>query len=244
MRIHYLQHVPFESIEQIGVWAEEKGHTITSTMVYENQHFPSAAEFDLLVILGGPMGVYDESSFPWIVEEKQFIQEAIQQRKFVLGICLGAQLIAEVIGGQVYKNEHKEIGWFPVKLTEEAKQSTIFKYFPDEFVPFHWHGDTFSLPDKAKKMAFSKGCINQAFVYEDHVIGLQFHLESSDRSIQKLIENCADEIEAGMYVQAAHEMAAQPRLLILSNAVLFTLLDTLESSWKVIKGTTNTYNNV
>ncbi|MCR8842321.1 type 1 glutamine amidotransferase [Paenibacillus sp. SC116] len=230
MRIHYLQHVPFESIENIGVWAGEREYGITGTLVYENADFPSLLEFDMLVILGGPMSVHDEASYPWLVQEKQFIKEAIQQQKLVLGICLGAQLIAEVIGGKVYKNENKEIGWFPVKLTEDAKHSPLFKYIPDEFIPFHWHGETFELPEEAKKMAFSKGCVNQAFVYDDHVIGLQFHLESSDVSITKLIENCADELEEGTYVQAPHEMLAQPRLLILSNAVLFTLLDAFESN--------------
>lgn len=227
MRIHYLQHVPFESIENIGVWAQERGHEITSTLVYDNDRFPSVSDFDLLVILGGPMGVNDTERFSWLVKEKEFIKETIRQRKMVLGICLGAQLIAEAIGGRVYKNQYKEIGWFPVKLTEEAKNTLFFKEIPSEFYPFHWHGDTFELPAEAKKIAFSKGCVNQAFVYEDHVIGLQFHLESSESSIKKLIENCGDEIEQGLYIQTPNEMCNQPELLVQSNGILFKLLDSL-----------------
>ncbi|UHA73474.1 type 1 glutamine amidotransferase [Paenibacillus sp. 481] len=232
MKIHYVQHVPFESIEHIGVWAKEKGHEITGTYVYDNPHFPSMSEFDMLVILGGPMGVYDVDVYPWLAPEKHFIAEAIREGKLVLGICLGAQLIAEVIGGKVYRNEHKEIGWFPVKLTEAGEQSFFFKDFPDEFLPLHWHADTFQLPAEAKRIAFSKGCVNQAFVYEDHVVGLQFHLESSASSIKKLIEHCADEMEEGIYVQTSHEMCNQRGLLALSNAILFALLDAFEEKFK------------
>lgn len=113
MKIHYLQHVPFELPEHISVWAKEKGHEITGTLLYENYYLPELSEFDLLVILGGPMGVDDEDKHPWLVLEKHFIKEAIQHRKLVIGICLGAQLIAEILGGKVYKNHYKEIGWFP-----------------------------------------------------------------------------------------------------------------------------------
>ncbi|MED4954533.1 type 1 glutamine amidotransferase [Paenibacillus macerans] len=230
MRVHYLQHVPFESPEHIAVWAKEKGHEITGTLLYENHCFPSLSEFDMLVILGGPMGVYDEEMFSWLIAEKQFIKEAIRQRKLVLGICLGAQLVAEVIGGKVYSNQYKEIGWFPVKLTEEAKHSRFFKEVPDEFVAFHWHADTFQLPDKVKRIALSRGCTNQAYEYEDHVVGLQFHLESSHTGIDKLIAHCADEIDQGVYVQRPHEMLNQPGYMAQSNAILFTLLDALEKN--------------
>lgn len=228
MRIHYLQHVPFESPENIAVWAKEKGHELTGTLLYENNRFPSFSEFDMLVILGGPMGTYDELKFPWLVLEKQFIKEVIQQRKLVLGICLGAQLIAEVIGGKVYKNHYKEIGWYPVELTESAKDSEFFKEIPEEIVAFHWHGDTFQLPDQAKRMAFSNGCVNQAFEYGNHVVGLQFHLESSNDSIKRLVEHCANDIEPGMYVQNPYKMFNQTGSLALSNAVLFILLDVME----------------
>ncbi|MBH0357100.1 type 1 glutamine amidotransferase [Bacillus toyonensis] len=228
MKIHYLQHVPFELPEHISVWAKEKGHEITGTLLYENYYLPELSEFDLLVILGGPMGVDDEDKHPWLVLEKHFIKEAIQHRKLVIGICLGAQLIAEILGGKVYKNHYKEIGWFPVKLVEAAKESAFFKEFPGVFIPFHWHGDTFELPPQAKRIAYSEGCMNQAYVYEDHVIGLQFHLESSADSIKELIRHCADDIEQGMYVQRPHEMLNEIGSLALSKANLFALLDAME----------------
>ncbi|UKS29296.1 type 1 glutamine amidotransferase [Paenibacillus sp. HWE-109] len=229
MRIHYVQHVPFETPEMIAVWAQDKGHEVTSQRLFENDPFPSLSDVDMLVVLGGPMGVKDEKEFPWLATEKQLIKEAIQSRTLVLGICLGAQLIAEVIGGEVYKNDKKEIGWFPVHLTNDAAQSEYFKNFPRDFVPFHWHGDTFHLPSEASRIASSPGCINQAFVYGDHVVGLQFHLEFSDTSIQRIIEHCKTDLEQGTYVQQPAEMLGRSQWLEQSNEILTQLLDAMEA---------------
>ena len=229
MRIHYLQHVPFETPEYISDWAKERGYMLTGSLTYDNHRFPELSEFDMLVIMGGPMGVYDEEKYPWLAREKQFIKKSIQQRKLVLGICLGAQFIAEAIGGRVYKNEHKEIGWFPIQLTNWSKHSELFKVLPKDFTAFHWHGDTFELPPAAMRIAFSKGCANQAFEYDDHVVGLQFHLESSNASIRRLVDHCPDDLEPGIYVQKPNEMLDQDEYLAQSNAILFTLLDAMVS---------------
>ncbi|WP_019912417.1 type 1 glutamine amidotransferase [Paenibacillus sp. HW567] len=236
MRIHYLQHVHFEGPGQMDEWARKNSHEQTITMLYDQPHLPSLSEFDLLVVLGGPMGVYEESDYPWLQGEKQFIKEVIQARKLVLGICLGAQLIAEVIGGEVYKNNLKEIGWFPVKLTERAGESAFLHHFPQEFTPFHWHGDTFRLPAKAQKMALSLGCANQAYVYDEHVIGLQFHLESSRESIQQLIRHGEDDLQEGLYVQNPAEMLAQGETLLSpSNELLFGLLEAIEEKHRSLE---------
>lgn len=230
LRIHYLQHVYFEGPGRIDEWARNNSHEQTITKLYDQPHLPTLSEFDLLVVLGGPMGVYEESDYPWLQAEKQLIRETIQARKLVLGICLGAQLIAEVIGGEVYKNDLKEIGWFPVKLTDNAGESALFRHFPQEFTPFHWHGDTFRLPAEAQRMALSLGCANQAYVYNEHVVGLQFHLESSRESIQQLIQHGEDDLEEGLYVQKPDEMLAQAgTFLSQSNELLFGLLEAIEA---------------
>lgn len=127
MRIHCLQHVPFEEAEEIAGWAEVKGHELTTTRLYENQALPAIRDFDMLVVMGGPMGVYDEALYSWMTAEKSFIKDAIHSHKLTLGICLGAQLIAEQIGGEVYPNKWKEIGWFPVRLTGDAQTSAFSK---------------------------------------------------------------------------------------------------------------------
>ncbi|WP_238653677.1 type 1 glutamine amidotransferase [Paenibacillus piscarius] len=228
MRIHCLQHVPFEAPEEIAVWAENKGHTLTTTQVYENKVLPASQDFDMLVVMGGPMSVHDEAVFPWLSAEKTLIHTAISKQKLTLGICLGAQLIAEQIGGEVYPNKCKEIGWYPVLATGDTEASAFFKDFPQQWVPFHWHGDTFSLPAGAKRIASSLGCINQCYEYEDYVVGLQFHLEVNDLSIRKIIENCAGELEPGEYIQTPSAMTDQPGKISASNTLLYTLLDAME----------------
>lgn len=228
MKLHYIQHVPFETLGLIEAWAREKDHTVTGTKVFEQAAFPALGDFDLAVVLGGPMGVYDERLYPWLSAEKAWIAAAIRQKKPLLGICLGAQLIAEAIGGKVRQNYYREIGWFPVELTEAAKQSRAFRGFPDRFMPFHWHGDTFELPDRAMRTASSKGCPNQAFVYEDYVVGLQFHLEMDEAGIGRMLKHGKDDLVQGAYVQKPEEMAGQAELVNASKTILYTLLDAIE----------------
>lgn len=165
MRIHYLQHVPFEGPAYIETWAGEKGHPVAGSLLFQGGQLPALDQFDLLVIMGGPMNVY---------EEEKFIKEAIEAGKLVLGVCLGAQLLADVLGGQVTRNQDKEIGWHPVTLTADAKNSRFFRNLPPYFNAFHWHGDTFSIPPGGLRVAESQACLNQAFEYDGRVLGLQF----------------------------------------------------------------------
>jgi len=228
MRIHSLQHVPFEDLANIEWWAKEKGHGVSRTLLFKAEPLPSLAQLDWLIILGGPMNIYEEDKYPWLAQEKKFIAQAIVQKKIVLGICLGAQLIADVLGGKVYKNKHKEIGWFPVSLTPECPQSCFFKFWPQRFMAFHWHGDTFEIPPGALRIAESEGCASQAFEYRDRVVGMQFHLESSLSSIQRLIENCGDEIVEGPYIQRPENMLDQSGNLSEIKRMMEFLLDRME----------------
>ncbi len=208
MRIHYLQHVPFEDLARIEGWANDRGHEISRTLLFSGGDLPGTDEFDWLIIMGGPMNIYEHDKYPWLVREKMFIRKAIESDKIVLGICLGAQLMADVLGGNVRRNEYREIGWHKVRLTSEARTSRIFGVLPQEFTAFHWHGDTFSIPSGAVHTAASEACKNQAFEL-DKSIGLQFHLESSMDSIDHLISNCEDELAEGRYVQKPKELLSQ-----------------------------------
>ena len=210
MRIHYLQHVSFEGPGIIADYARSNGHTLTATRLFDGESLPDVNEVDLLVVMGGPMNIYEEDKYPWLAGEKQFIRYAIDAGKAVLGICLGAQLIADVLGSRVFPGNFKEIGWFPISLTHEARQTDILIHFPENFSVFHWHGDTFAIPQGAVHLARSEGCQNQAFIYNERVLALQFHLESTPESIGALIENCADEIVGGEYIQSAEEMLSPP----------------------------------
>src|SRR3989304_3844997 len=146
MRLHSLEHEPFEGLANIEVWAKNKGHTISRTLLFNNEELPDINEFDWLFIMGGSMNIYEEEKYPWLGEEKNLIAQAIANKKIVLGICLGSQLIADVLGGKVSRNNYKEIGWFPVTLTEQASDSPIFDAFPGRFFAFIQHRGRFYIP--------------------------------------------------------------------------------------------------
>lgn len=200
MRTHYLQHVPFESLGSIEPWLKAQGHEITSTRFFESSQLPDPEEVDFLIVLGGPMSANDEDRLPWLVAEKAFIRECIRRRKRVLGICLGAQLIASAMGAGVYANRVKEIGWFPVQGVP-TQQESAFR-FPAVFSAFHWHGETFDLPPGAVQIARTDGCENQAFQIGKFVIGLQFHLEMTPDSVKEIVTHCRTEIVPSVYVQS------------------------------------------
>lgn len=206
MKIHYIQHVSFEDLAAIEPWLKAKGCSISSTKLYDNEPLPEPQDFDCLIIMGGPMNIYEESAYPWLAEEKKLIELAIKKDKYILGICLGAQLIADVLGAKVYKNKHPEIGWYRIYKTAEANNSARMNDFPISCMAFHWHGDTFDIPHGATHIAYSKECKNQAFIYGKKILGMQFHFESSVSSIQQLITNCESELEKRKFIQSKEEI--------------------------------------
>ncbi len=207
MRIHYFQHVPFEGLGMIAAWAAERGHTLTKTALYEpNHHLPSLTDYDALIVMGGSMSVYDEAAYPWLAAEKQHIRAAIDASKPVLGICLGAQLIASALGAKVAPHMHKEIGWFPVAITDEAAGHPILSCLNQAMTVFHWHGDRFEIPEGALHMMCSEACDNQAFLYRNNILGLQFHLEMDAPALAALISACGDELEPSRWIQSAETM--------------------------------------
>ncbi|MCG2635431.1 MAG: gamma-glutamyl-gamma-aminobutyrate hydrolase family protein [Gammaproteobacteria bacterium] len=208
MQSHYFQHVPFEGLGSIDAWLQAAGHTISCSRLFESPCLPDPGEPDFLVVMGGPMSANDESNFPWLVQEKAFIREFIALGKPVLGICLGAQLIASALGARVYPNPVREIGWLPVAGVS-CEDASLFQ-FPPSLAVFHWHGDTFDLPPGAVRIASSVGCVNQAFQLGGSVIGLQFHLETTPESARQLVTHCGDELVPAEYVQSAAEIISAP----------------------------------
>ena len=207
MRAHYLQHVPFEGLGSIETWLQNAGYEITSTKLYESAELPSPDEIDFLVVMGGPMSVNDEDQLPWLVLEKEFVRKVIASGKPVLGICLGAQLIANALGGKVFPNAVKEIGWFPIRSVLSNAASAFV--FPESVEVFHWHGETFSLPSGAIRIAESDGCENQAFQIGRSVVGLQFHLETMPESARELVAHCRDELIPSRYVQNEEDILSK-----------------------------------
>lgn len=204
MRAHYMQHVPFEGLGSIEPWLDAAGYEITRTQFFASTTLPDLHQIDMLLVMGGPMSVNDEDEFPWLALEKKFVRDFIETGKPVLGICLGAQLIASAMGADVYQNPVKEIGWFPVQGVSSTGRSTFS--FPPSAEVFHWHGETFDLPPGATLIARSESCENQAFQIGTSIIGLQFHLETTPESSQAIVSNCRDELIPAQYIQTEEEI--------------------------------------
>ncbi len=228
MRVHHLQHVPFEGLGSIDPVLKEKGHHLTSTHLYNDQPLPPVNDIDWLIVMGGSMGINDEETYPWLIAEKRFISDVISSGKIVLGICLGAQLIADALGSKIYKNKYREIGWFNINRSFEVEGTILSSAIPDQVEVFHWHGDTFDIPTGAKTLASSKACRNQGFIMYDRVVGLQFHLETTPQSASSLIENCRDDLDGSQYVQTEREMLSNDRKFHNINKILYSVLDALE----------------
>jgi GMP synthase-like glutamine amidotransferase len=224
MKLHFLQHVPFEDLGIIATWAEEKNIPVSRTAFYLDEKLLKMDSFDLLVVMGGPMGVYDEDKYSWLSHEKEFIRESIERKKSILGVCLGAQLIASALGAEVYRNMHKEIGWFQV-IKDKTSGTTVENIFPDKYMAFHWHGDTFDIPEGAIPIGASDACKNQGFIYGENVMALQYHLETTLLGIENLIKNCGDELVSGPYTQQAVKLRQGIENIRESNRLMYKVLD-------------------
>jgi len=204
---HVLQHVPFEGPGCIRTWLDQQGFLISTTHLYRDETLPDIQQIDFLIIMGGPMSVNDEIDYPWLAKEKQLIRRAVDRQIPVLGICLGAQLIASAAGARVFANHQKEIGWFPVHAVNKADSCFCF---PAACTVFHWHGETFDLPDHAILLASSNACSHQAFQIGANAIGLQFHLETTKESALAMVDNCGSELLNRGCIQPAADILNAP----------------------------------
>ena len=226
MNIHCLAHVPFEDAANIGVWAADRGHKINYTRFFNGDALPAIDSFDMLAVMGGLMNIYEHDDYPWLVDEKHFLKQAIDAGKKIIGVCLGAQLIADVLGGKVTRNPHKEIGWHSISLTDAGRQCPLFKDMPAVLDIFQWHGDTFALPPEAVLLAENTTCSNQAFLYKNNVLALQFHMEYSRESIEKMLTHCADELVDAPYIQTPEAIRAGYDKITPATERLYQILDT------------------
>ncbi len=256
LRVHVFQHVPFEGPAFIGEWLTARGHSITTTGFFSRQPddpLPRVADYDWLIVMGGPMSVNDTDTHPWLTAERECIRDAVSAGRTVLGICLGAQLIAAALGAGVYPNYYREIGWFPVSIeprsaggnrggadgraaaataaadTTPGNPVELFSQFPPSISALHWHGETFSLPAGAELLARSDACVNQAFSVSDRVLGLQFHLEATMESARELVEGSPGDLTEGdPYVATRGEILDEAAPFEQSNRHMEAILAYLE----------------
>ena len=229
IRIACIQQVDFEGLGAIALWAQEREATYTLYHADENE-LPPLDSFDLLIILGGPMSIKNEEVYPWLKEEKMLIRRAITADKYLFGICLGAQLISEALGGTVIQSPEKEIGVYPLtNCAPRGHANTLASALPQEFLALHWHGEMFTIPEKALHFAASKGCPNQGFIYDNRVVALQYHLEATKESVRELIAHGTEDLALqGPFIQDAEEIVE----LLEKNTKkirgqLYVILDTL-----------------
>lgn len=229
-RIHYFQHVPYEDLGNMAEEFRQRGSTLSVTRWYQGDSAPQLDDFDWLIIMGGPMNVDDEAHYPWLKAEKALIRAAVDAGKVVLGVCLGAQLVARVLGAQVVPMAQREIGWFPVMRQPAADDSILSSVLPERFEAFHWHGDRFELPEGALLLASSEACDQQIFSYGSKVFGFQCHLEFTPKQALGLLENCRDELDGSRYVQSAEEITASEERFAGPNRLLTRVFDALVAS--------------
>jgi GMP synthase-like glutamine amidotransferase len=206
VKICVLQHAAYEGPGEIATWAKLRGHDVDVRHLYCGDTLPALEEFDLLVIMGGEMNIYQYRDWPWLQAESHFIQGALNAGKPAVGICLGAQFLADALGSRVVQNPVHELGWFPVTWTAESRE--IFAELPSASPVLHWHGDRFGLPMGATRLAVSDGCAEQGFLFPGKALGLQFHMEV-DPDLVKLYVESQGEWPKGKYVQDPKQILAE-----------------------------------
>lgn len=235
MRIHFIMHESFEGPAAIQQWAVNRGYDISYSKLYQMEKLPdNIGQIDFLIVMGGPQSpatTMQDCSYFDAEEEINLIKEAIAKEKLVLGVCLGAQLIGEACGARFEHSPNKEIGIFPIHLTEEAKHDPIFAGFPETFPVGHWHGDMPGVSDKSVILAYSEGCPRQIVKYSPKVYGFQCHFEFNQEAIENMIQNSAHELERYKdlpYVQNAKELKKYDYNAM--NQLLFNFLDQFVAS--------------
>lgn len=223
MRITCLQHVPFEGPGAIAGWARRRGHRLSRRQAWRT-HFTDRP--DALVVLGGPMGAGDEGDYPWLAPEKRWLSQQIERGIPVIGVCLGAQILADVLGGRAYPGGQAEIGWFPVERRPEATATPVGSLLPQRFNVLHWHGDTYERPPGAVPLAASDVYPEQGFVWGENVLALQFHLEMTRAGAARLADNDSGELDAGgLSVQPRQQLLAPGAHWQAGHALMDALLD-------------------
>lgn len=214
-RVLVIQNVAIEGSGLIGTTMQEAGWELDTKLMEDGRDSlpPTLKGYHALIILGGPMNVYETDSYPYLRQVDELIAQGLAGGVPMLGLCLGAQLLAKNLGAPVVRNPVQEIGWYAVKLTPQGMASPLFAGLPGDFPVFQWHGDRFHIPVGGAHLATAPDCAEQAFAYGDRVFGLQFHLEVTGEMISIWLHAYLDEIVAFGGPKAAEEIMRTTRIL-------------------------------
>lgn len=225
-RIHCFQHTATEGPGGVARWAKARGIPMATTRFDLNHSLPAMDSLDVLVVMGGPMNIYQYREYPWLRGEREFIQAALQAGKKIIGFCLGAQLLVDALGARVYQHSQYEVGWFPVIRRPAMGTVAALASFPEELFVLHWHGDSFDLPAGTQWLASSGACSHQAFIYQNQAIGFQFHLEVAVEDLKQFVGCGSDFKLPGSFVQNEEQVwKGAGEHAPLAQAVLFDFLD-------------------
>ena len=191
MRAQIVQHIECEGPGYLGDFLHDNGIEYEIARMYEGEQLPDI--FDVLIVLGGPMNVYEEERYPYLKQLNTTIRNFATGEGFYLGFCLGGQLLAKALGAKVRRNHTKEIGNFEIQLTAGGVEDPVFKGFEQMFPALEWHGDTFEIPEGALQLVESELCANQAFRFKN-AYGLQFHLEATPEMLAEWVKVYEDEL--------------------------------------------------
>lgn len=223
MNILCITHADFETPGIITKWAQDKGFDFTVKKPYQQEQLPEIDAYDMLIVMGGPQGATQLDDTPYLYDEIKLIQQAIKQDKKILGFCLGAQLIGVALGADALKSPEKEIGVYPITLTDEGVKDSLLQGLSKNFPVIHWHNDMPGLSANAVILASSIGCPRQIVRYQPFIYGFQCHLEIDRRGIEDLINACPADLAPSRFTQSKEQLLAYNYNLI--NETMRVLLD-------------------
>jgi GMP synthase (glutamine-hydrolysing) len=226
--LYCIEHVSYEGPGTLKEWCEARGVKLKRVRLWAGDSIPRVEDVKKLVVMGGPMSIYDELDYDWLADEKEFIKSVCQKwEPKVLGVCLGAQIIADALGALVYPNEEAEIGFYPVTNTKNGNEGPLSALAEGQVV-LHWHGDKFEIPSGATSLKESEACKTQAFWWDERVLGIQFHLETDEACLENMIDmGEAQEKSLDTWVQSEEELLANKSILLDMKEAYFKVLDKL-----------------